>query len=382
MSNPLGGMTQVPVGPQPVQIMPPLGAGQQVTIINQDIVNVVSIGRSNNIAFNSGNTAPINPLTPITVDASKAIYAIAPAGTASVVVIPGGAEWSPSPAQVAAQIALANAAVTVVNQGSINLPTLVGGTGSAQQPVNLSNVNPVAMTGVGLIGSNISQYESYEFVLSMSAGQNASVGINKLTLSWYDAPTDTIPIDEVIWYVPCSFTNSPTTVWGHGQHRGIYMVAQLASLEVLGITPLNILNSARVTATQRPYQNDWASSTGIPQELLPTSASVYSNELLAISGLSIPASTSIIRGVFLYGGKVHLHAENRLAAGVLIGDLTDAAQTLDTIWHSSVPENAAGTGPAVDIDLLFPRKPMILTVTNTSAGAAGSLYASIIADRV
>lgn len=379
MTSPIGGFTQIPVGPQPIQVMPPLGQGVTVTIVNQDISNIVSLGRSNNVQVNSLSGANVQPLTAITVDASTAIYAVAPAGTAQILVIPGGAQWSASPAQIAQQIALANASTPVVSQGSVSLPNLVGGVGSAQQPVNLTNVNPVTMTGLNLIGSNVAIYESYEFVLSISAGQIGSTGIGKLTLAWYNSPSDTIAIDQVVWYLPASFTNAPTLIWGHGQHRGAYLVAQVASMELVGTLPLATLNFARINGTARPYQNDWAESNGVPQELNPSSASVYSNELLQMSAVNVAASTSIERGAYLYAGKAHFHAENRGAAGVLVGDLTDAIQGLDTIWHGSIPETAAGV---VDIDLILPRKPMLFSVSNSSATAAGTLYVSLVADRV
>jgi hypothetical protein len=132
MTQPLGGFTQIPVGPVPVQICPPLGQGQSVTIYNQDVNNVVTIGTSPGITPDASNGVPLQPLTPGTFPASKALYGVAPAGTASLVIIPEGGTLSPSPAQIAAQIAASGLATAALQttQMATGIPPNVPNVGS------------------------------------------------------------------------------------------------------------------------------------------------------------------------------------------------------------------------------------------------------------
>jgi hypothetical protein len=124
MTQSLGGFTQIPVGIQPVQVCPPLGKGESVMLYNQDITNVVTVGTEPNVFQNASNAAPIQPLTSAVLPASKALYAVAPAKTAALVIVPEGGTLSPSPVQIAAQIAAsglataANQATQIGNQGT------------------------------------------------------------------------------------------------------------------------------------------------------------------------------------------------------------------------------------------------------------------------
>lgn len=114
-------MGQYAIGPQITQVWT-AGSGL-VTLANTDIVNTVTIGRSRNLKIGGMDADPIPPLGAVTYDGTKTLYAIAPAGTAGLTVIPGGSSWSPSPSQIAAQIALNPVAVpnitskVVKNQG-------------------------------------------------------------------------------------------------------------------------------------------------------------------------------------------------------------------------------------------------------------------------
>jgi hypothetical protein len=133
-----GGFTQIAVGPIPIQVCPPLGDGTTVTIYNQDSNNVVTLGTTSNISIGATNGVPLQPLTPGTFPATKAIYAIAPSGTQALVIIPEGGTLSPSPAQIAAQIAatgLATSALQTAQETSI--PNNIAATGV---PAVLSSV--------------------------------------------------------------------------------------------------------------------------------------------------------------------------------------------------------------------------------------------------
>jgi hypothetical protein len=94
-------MTQYAVGPQVSQVWT---GGGPVLFANQDITNTVTVGGTTNVFQDSPAAVPIPPLGSIAVEGYDSWYAIAPAGTTALLVIPGGTSWSPSPADVALQI--------------------------------------------------------------------------------------------------------------------------------------------------------------------------------------------------------------------------------------------------------------------------------------
>jgi hypothetical protein len=150
MSTPFGGFTQIGVGPIPIQVCPPLGQGQSVTIYNQDLANIVTLGTSNNISQNASDGVPLQPLTPGTFPAVKALYAVAPQGTASLVIIPQGGTLSPSPAQIAAQIA-AQGLATAANQIGQNttIPANIQTMGAPPYVPNILSVSGTRLTAAG-----------------------------------------------------------------------------------------------------------------------------------------------------------------------------------------------------------------------------------------
>jgi len=69
------------------------GRGLPVLCINQDSSNTVYLGYQANIAIGGGNTIPLAPVSSIPLDGSRTIYAIAAAGTKSLLVIPGASSF-------------------------------------------------------------------------------------------------------------------------------------------------------------------------------------------------------------------------------------------------------------------------------------------------
>ena len=67
--------------------------GVPVLCINQDTANTVYLGYQNNITIGGGNTVPLGPGSSVPLDGSRTIYAIAQAGTANLLVIPGASSF-------------------------------------------------------------------------------------------------------------------------------------------------------------------------------------------------------------------------------------------------------------------------------------------------
>jgi len=123
--------------------------GMQVTFANQDLTNTVTVARRNNFTQAGSNTATIPPLGSITVDASKTIWGLAPAGTLPLLIFPGGGNWAPSPAQVAAQInalGLAKESTQLTQTTGATIATDVSNSGVPLLPKSAVVVNDSAQT--------------------------------------------------------------------------------------------------------------------------------------------------------------------------------------------------------------------------------------------
>src|SRR6516162_7844498 len=75
-------------------------------IVNRDLTNPVIYGPDTSIANQNLNEySIIDPLGSITVTGDQDVWVMAQTGQPTIDVVPGSGFWSPSPAQIAAQIA-------------------------------------------------------------------------------------------------------------------------------------------------------------------------------------------------------------------------------------------------------------------------------------
>lgn len=171
----------IPTG-KPQQLLPAM-KDVQVTLANQDLVNTVYVARTFSFALGGGNTLPIPALGAVTVDASKSLWVLGPANTQPLIVIPGGGNWAPSPAQVAAQInALGlmkdttGQAINTTAGGTTGAVNTVNGTlgAPAQDSIRTAIPNNISTTGVPLL--NLSTVQSSNASLGVSANSSNTVG--------------------------------------------------------------------------------------------------------------------------------------------------------------------------------------------------------------
>ncbi len=211
MTTTASDFTQIAVGPQPVQVCPPLGPGVNVTVYNADINNVVTISRNNSVALNASNGAPIQPLTSAVLDASHALYAVAPSGTAALVILPLGGTLSPSPSQIAAQID----AIGLAKDTSVNNPAFGPATQSAQ--VNQETAIP----------ANIQVYGTPPFipgVMSFSGTRLSAAG-SPYTLN-------TFTQDSRVWYAMLSLSIATDSTYAGGL-QGVFATLATGSGTVI-----------------------------------------------------------------------------------------------------------------------------------------------------
>lgn len=375
----VGDFTQIPVGPNPVQICPPLGDGSTVNVYNQDLNNVVTVSRNNSVAFGAGNGAPIQPLTNAVLDASKALYAVAPAGTASLVIIPQGGTLSPSPAQIAAQIAISGVSLLVKSTplGSVKVPTgLAGGGGTT----TILNAVPISQVG-------------YEF--SFTAQQNSAANVFPLieiALTWSDSVTGQVTaVDH--FYTSASTQASATALItvGTGPTKGDTLTVVLTNTNA---SPVNYTFTAAQNG--RVYnRDDWhwigykgqAGTTRLSAVTDPQYSETEQNLLVNHFNTTIAATTSLTVQMPLWCGNVWVHVDetgvapaNMEFAIVTQTAFSNGVSLIQPVYASGVGGGPTGANPNGPINVLvaLPRSPCSFILTNNGSVSATNVSTEII----
>ena len=189
---PLGDFTSIPIASQTPQMIWAGVNGSSVLLANQDLNNAVTIARRPSFAIGAGNTANVPALGSLTVDGSKSIWGLAPAGTADLLVLPGGSQWAPSPAQVAAQISALGLATfnEQVNQNT-SIPTNISTTGVpllsfSQTLVTQNNVGIAPGASQTSAKFNLSQISFELVIVGQTAPTADPVPYILVSLMWFD----------------------------------------------------------------------------------------------------------------------------------------------------------------------------------------------------
>lgn len=257
----LGDFIQVQLNPNlPIPIINGV-PGKMVTIANQDLTQTVTIARRNNFTQNGPNALPIPPLGAVTIDMSKTIYGLAPAGTLPVIVLTGGGQWAPAPSQIAASISalgLATAANQTTQTSAINNPSYnpITQTNSgllstlAQQVTQQTAIpNNIAATGVPLLVlpntlvnvSNTSVASGGSTALTAvnptQPGYNILVQAHstagtatyaRVLMTWTDAVTGNVVNRQSWWFIPgADATTNQHSIAGSGPTEGTQLTITL-----------------------------------------------------------------------------------------------------------------------------------------------------------
>ena len=357
----LGDATQVALSVTPVPVWQAT-QGTNVLLNNLDLVNTMTVGYTNNINPGSTNGYPIPPLGSIVMDGSKQIWGTAPASTTGyLVVTPNASSPVAAPSQIAAQIALATAAVPIYNVGS----TVISGGAT----INPAPLTPVTISGAGLNGVLIALFTSYEIQLSVT-GVAGGTGLLQVKLQWFTNLTDVNPTDEVDWFIKAPLITGATLVTGHGPNRGLYLAITIINPDA---THTVTLNSLTVSGSSRNYTcDDWRSNAGLT--LGYGGVTPYSNELCIWNGVLIGESTTLARAITLYSGRALFYCDAS-ATGTLTMLVVD--------WNfNTIAELHPGQNAQVQQEIILPRGQCEVQVTNASSTATGTCDVALIADRV
>lgn len=131
-----GPLAPVLVAKQPQRIQTKLAPGTGFLLVNTDLVNQIYIGNDQ-----GSQAIPVPPLGSVALTTSRDVWVSTNGGsfTVNALLLPGGSQWSPSPAQIAAQIQALGLAT------SANQATQI--TGQTAQNGYLAGTTPGALVG-------------------------------------------------------------------------------------------------------------------------------------------------------------------------------------------------------------------------------------------
>ncbi len=380
------GESQIAVGPAPAQVCPPLGKGTTVTVYNADILNVVTVSRSRSISQNGTNGAPIQPLTSAVLDASTALYAVAPQGTAPLVLLPQGGSMSPSPAQIATQISalglMKDTTGQAINASVGALPVGIAETGA---PLQLgSTETPAAGASWGPYTFAPANQSGGSYLLAITPTTPANISITDVTIQHLDASSNVVYTEFFTLfggnYSPVIDLPNPTLI--RGNFYG-------ASISVTGLTATSaqvntMLGSGGLFAsgiTLRCYLMPYFAADPEPKVIngSPTIGSfggVTPGGLLYTTGATAftitPSSSSVPTPLVPYAGPATVVFEETGVtttpsnAKLNIGFWTVAAGNVGNMAMNNGQAAAQAIGPIVwPADL--PGCVALLTLTNADA---------------
>lgn len=387
MTTPFGGFTQIPVGPVPVQVCPPLGVGESVMLYNQDVNNVVTVGTNNNVTQNASNGAPIQPLTSAVLPASKALYATAPTGTAALVIVPEGGTLSPSPVQIAAQIAASGLATFAeqVNQNT-SIPNNISTTGAPL--LNLYNkITSAVSTAIGsgdsitlpAAGTYPITQIGYEFVIEVGTSQNAAIAPVSIVFTWTDSATGFITATQVYNFYACyTGASGPAhLVEGHGPSNGDQLVIQIFATGAAVTVSYSLLQTSRIYGrhvwrTQNPASVTPAFPTMTYISCVPAANVIAGQTSPSLNNDSITYLLPLYTGNALIWGSIGVAAN---AGSFLLSD------TLSGLSNSILDRWKTSSGDVAPTTMVLPRDQCQLQMSNGTA-AASAMSAGIIAQEL
>jgi hypothetical protein len=375
----LGDFLQTQLNPSvPIPIINGI-PGMQVTIANQDLTQTVTLARRNNFTQGGSNTLSIPPLGSVTVDASKTIWGLAPAGTLPLIILPGGGQWAPSPAQVAASInALGLAKDSSVN----NLPSGIAATGvpllsNATQVANDTSGHVIAAGATLTLGpyTNFTQH-SYAAFLAFTAAASSTFPFYTVTTLWTDTTGNQIMHVDSFWTIAALASGLWTVGLGPISGQSLQIIITNNDTVAVTLTALYLSQNSRVL-TGDQWSNAWngASMPAVPGFSVGAATRSPANRLLIARTGSLAASAtsgSYILPLWSTGGQLHLLFDGT-------GSNNWAVRIFDAFTGYQVWQGTLTSGNFVDKQWIPARTPYYVNVTNNGS-VTGTYWLEVTAN--
>lgn len=392
-----GTLQTITVSRVPQRIQTFMVQNESFMLVNPDITNAVYIGNDP-----GSQVVAVPPLGSITLSSVKHDTWISTNGgnyLVSMYLMPNGSNWTPSPAQVAAQINALGLA-TANNQASqlVNDTVVIGNTGSTvantgQTATNVANLttggnpggipilrgtdnfgtatnqNLPANTTVTLIsGSNITK-PGFEAVFKL----NTPIGTGTIpwaviNVNWQDSNTG-LQVGAKSYIMGAgNGVGTPITCYLSGPCRGNQIQLTITNRDPA--VAMSLTWALNQTAHQ--YISDryiQSSALGVPNGLTGGSGNPSKGLLFASQPLILPNGTQT-RIIPASNAKAKINVDNGGQANALfIQLLTVSTQTLydETTSLQSLQRINAAAGAGTSQEIQMPNGPLLINMTNSAA---------------
>lgn len=360
---------QTPVSTQPgIVSMGQAGLlGSQVTFLNLDPTNTITLGYTNTITVGGQNAIPLGPNATVTIDGTKTVWACAPVGTQPLTIIPGSIQYTPGSPLV----------MPIAKLGSLSVNAFTIPAASVVTPVQLFDM---------------SAYTSYDISTFCFCATQSTAGSPicvPITFVWYDDLTSGVPVYKETWDIWVSDTavdaqNDNAVVYGSGPVHGRYLTVQYA--EVQGANSytclfLNLFGSSKRAITpqsvwkQKPPANI---NFGVGQ-FTDNFAATYDDVLTSI-GWSLPTGNTAWLPIGLYSGPVSWWFNSSAALSNSAGIIAAVPEVYSS---GGVPIGISGAvGLIVEINAAtsesgnayLPRCPTFIVLRNATGATVSGLF--------
>lgn len=335
----------------------PAGGGQ-VTLVNLDVAQTIFLDYEYNVTAGSLQLGPLNSLS---FDGGRPIYAACFSGQADLLVMPGATNWSPSPAQISAQLAALGLA-TAANQLGQNtaIPNGIAATGTPLLHGLANRLNdtsggsgtlsvPASSTIFPFVGG----ITKPGYLISISSAINvaATVPFLGIQMIWKDTVTG-LGTAEEDWYIPA--TNSGLiTIYGKGPVKGSQLSIGLQNLDPAQAQTVSV---AFWETTHHIARDDWRSlGSGAVPGFSPAGGGFPAAN--ALCNFAFSTSSNVSRLLPLYAGQAFI-------TSVISGGTSPAIQItpIDPSLFGNGAIYGSSSMSVTAAPIALPRIPCLLTL--------------------
>ena len=371
-------------------------------IVNRDLTNQVVYGDQTIANLNQNTLAVIDPLGSVSLDGTDDIWLLAVSGAPTVDVVPGGTNWSPSPAAIAAQInalglatsanqasqitqggtVITNTGTTATNVAGLTVGGSPGGVPMLRGTDNLGNGTAQSLAAgatVTLLNSIAITKASFEGVFKLNLPSAAgTIPFVELSILWQDSNTG-LQVGQKLYVLTAG--NGPTAAlfsYISGPCRGNQITLTMRNFD-----PAQILTytwafnqTAHVYLTDKLLQPIYSGVAAPITYINP--AGDPRKGLLAQSSAVIAATATQTRLCAASNSKIDILVDNNGQANAVSFQLATpsslAAVYNEQAFPVSVYRANVAAGNTSLVEWQMPNGPVVVNVTNT--GASGNVTPS------
>lgn len=360
----------VTTGAHPTQL---IAAGDGPTLLfNNDETNKLVL--CNDIGLNilnqDGNTI-LEPLGSVVVMGKLDVYAapVTPGITVEVFLIPDAIYFSPSPAQIAAQINTLGLATLneQINQNT-TIPGNIAVTGTpllhGYNQIQFQSVLTIPAGNTGFSGGNFVKPGYFISLIATISNPLATFPIAQVEMLWQD-PTSAVIMGQENWYMFAG-NGSNSSVYGKGVTKGPHLAFSVKNLDP---TYTMTVTFTIYESTHHITRDDWRGGPittfpftlpGLGNPILPFN-DPFSLNLANCTGA--PAANATENFILpMYAGQVDLNFLSTVSQAYTIGVFSLQATSYPQIFGQTFTAKFAGP-----YTIILPRAPCILQITNGAA---------------